>query len=159
MNSIALNCLANIGYGKMILGDIDDATFCEKPNGLNHPAWLLIHLATGADYAASLLGGKSVCPAEWNELGDTKKPQSTNRADYPSKEVLVNAFVQAHEQAAKLLSEAAPEKLQEKQTLGFFEKELPTIGDIVAFLILTHTAIHLGQISAWRRAMGKPALF
>ena len=61
------------GNGVTCLADIEDASLCEQPLGLNHPAWLLLHVATDADYAASLLGGSGVCPADWNAKADTKK--------------------------------------------------------------------------------------
>ncbi len=49
--------------GVTCLADIEDSSMCEQPLGLNYP-WLLLHLATAADYAASLLGGLGVCPAD-----------------------------------------------------------------------------------------------
>ena len=61
------------GYRVTCLADIEDSRMCEQPLGLNHPAWLLLHLATADDYAASLLGGSGVCPADWNAKADTKK--------------------------------------------------------------------------------------
>ena len=33
-----------------------------------------------------------------------------------------------------------------------FDQLLPTIGDYVTFMCITHEAMHLGQLSAWRRA-------
>jgi hypothetical protein len=159
MNCVAKNIATTVGYGKQILADIDDARMTERPAGLNHPAWLLLHLATAADYAAALLGGQGVCPAEWNALADTKKELTTNRADYPSKEELIRGFEAAYANASKLLQEASSDKLSQPQKLGFFESELPTVSDMATFLLVSHPNIHLGQLSAWRRAIGKSPLF
>jgi hypothetical protein len=153
------NCLASLSYGKQILADIEDNRMAERPMNLNPPAWLLMHLATAADYAAALLGGSGVCPADWKEKADTKKPVSGNRSDYPGKEELVSTFEKSYRHAADLLSKSTPAQLVQSQQLGFFEKELPTVGDMAGFLLVTHLSIHLGQISAWRRASGKPHLF
>ena len=159
MSEIGTNTIATIGYAKQILADIEDSSMCEQPLGLNHPAWLLLHLATAADYAASLLGGSGVCPADWNAKADTKKPLTQNRQDYPSKEVLLNTFEAAFRNAADLYAKSSVEDLKKPQKLGFFETELPTVGDMATFLIIAHTNLHLGQISAWRRATGKAPLF
>ena len=159
MTEIGTNTLATIGYAKQILADIDDASMCQQPAGLNHPAWLLLHLSTAADYAASLLGGKGVCPADWNAKADTKKPLTQNRDDYPSKEELVSTFEAAFRNAADLYEKSSTEALSQPQKLGFFETELPTVGDMATFLIIAHTNLHLGQLSAWRRATGKTPLF
>lgn len=159
MNPLVTNCLASVQYGKQILADVEDAKMAERPLGLNPPAWLLMHLATAADYAATMFGGTAVCPADWNERADTKKPVSDNRADYPSKDELVKYFESSYASAANLLATATPEQLATPQKLGFFEKELPTVADMAGFLLVAHLTIHLGQLSAWRRATGKSPLF
>lgn len=159
MNIISTNTIATIAYAKQILADVDDASMCQQPMGLNHPAWLMVHLATAADYASSLLGGQGVCPADWNKKADTKKPLTQNRGDYPSKEELINTFEAAFRHAADLYQKSSEEDLNKPQKLGFFETELPTVGDMATFLIVAHSNLHLGQLSAWRRATGKSPLF
>ena len=159
MSTIATNTAATINYAKQILADIDDSRMCEQPAGLNHPAWLLVHLSTAADYAAKLLGGQGVCPESWNAMGDTKKPLSQIRSDYPPKEELISTFETAFQNAASLYEKLGEEELGKPQKLGFFETELPSVGDMATFLVLAHTNLHLGQLSAWRRAIGKAPLF
>ena len=118
MSEIGTNTIATIGYAKQILADIEDSSMCEQPLRLNHPAWLLLHLATAADYAASLLGGSGVCPADWNAKADTKKPLTQNRQDYPSKEVLLNTFEAAFRNAADLYEKSIVEDLRSHKNLG-----------------------------------------
>lgn len=159
MSAMISNIHAAVGYGMQILADVEDAKMAERPNDLNPPAWLLMHLATAADYASQMLGGKGVCPADWNDRADTKKPVSSNRADYPSRDELIRYFDSSYKNAANLLASASPEKLASPHNLGFFEKELPTVDDMAGFLLVSHLSIHLGQLSAWRRASGKAPLF
>ncbi len=40
-----------------------------------------------------------------------------------------------------------------------FRKLMPTLGDGMTFLLTGHFWMHLGQLSAWRRACGMPPLF
>ena len=55
-----------MGYARLLAEDIDDARFAEQPApGLNHPAWILGHLAICTDYAAGLLGLPAACPKPW----------------------------------------------------------------------------------------------
>ena len=88
-----------------------------------------------------------------------KKPLSKNRSDYPAKDELINTFEAAFKNAAELYDKSSAEALSQQQKLGFFEAELPTVGDMATFLIISHTNLHLGQLSAWRRATGKAPLF
>jgi hypothetical protein len=159
MSAIGLNCLASLGYAQQVLGDIECGQMAERPLGLNPPGWLLMHLATAADYTSKMLGGSGVCPADWNERADTKKPVSDNRGDYPTKDELVSHFLSSYRHAVELLDRATSEQLAAPQKLGFFEKELPTVADMAGFLLVAHLNIHLGQLSAWRRATGKGPLF
>jgi uncharacterized damage-inducible protein DinB len=159
MNPLTNNTIATIAYAKQILADIDDASMCQQPAGLNHAAWILTHLATAADYASSILGGKGVCPPNWSEICDGKKPLSQNRSDYPTKSELLETFEAAYRNAAELFENTSEQKLNEPHKLGFLETELPTNADMATFLILSHSNLHLGQLSAWRRAMGKGPLF
>ncbi len=159
MTTIYTNTVATIAYAKQILADIEDGSMCQQPMGLNHPAWLMLHLSTAADYASVLLGGTGVCPPDWNALADTKKPLTQNRSDYPSKEVLLSNFESAFLHAAELYEKKSEDELRQPQKLGFYEAELPTVADMAGFLLVAHTNLHLGQLSAWRRATGKAPLF
>ncbi len=38
-----------------------------------------------------------------------------------------------------------------------FDGTLPTLADAAVFLAVTHEAQHLGQLAAWRRALGLPS--
>jgi len=159
MHSTTTNTIATVEYAKQIMADVEDAIMCQQPLGLNHPAWLLLHLSTAADYASGLLGGQGVCPADWNKRADTKIPLTQNRSDYPSKEELLKTFEAAFRHAADLYQKLSDEDLNKPQKLGFFETTLPTVGDMATFLLVAHTNLHLGQLSAWRRATGKAPLF
>ena len=38
-----------------------------------------------------------------------------------------------------------------------FSAHMPTLGDLLYFMCVTHEAMHLGQLAAWRRAMDLPS--
>lgn len=45
-------------------------------------------------------------------------------------------------------------KLSEPHPNESMRKYFPTVGDMVIFLMTSHEMNHLGQVAAWRRAMG-----
>src|SRR4051812_43776739 len=81
-----------VQYCRMLVGDIADERMAEQPlAGVNHPAWVLGHLAFSADLAAGLLGAAKSLPGEWVPLfGPGSKP-STSRSGYPSRDELLRA--------------------------------------------------------------------
>ena len=44
--------------------------------------------------------------------------------------------------------------LAQENPIEGFRSRAPTIGDAANFLMNSHAMFHLGQLSAWRRAMG-----
>src|SRR3954454_20235891 len=86
-----------LGYADLLVADIDDSDFTAQPlPGMNHPAWILGHLAIAADGAIGLLGGEKLTSTEWaTKFGRDSKP-GANRSEYPSKEEIVRVFRESH---------------------------------------------------------------
>ena len=75
---------------------------------LNHPAFLLGHLAWSAgDVAAEHLGLPPACPAGWKELFGIGVQPLPDRSRYPSKAVLLNALEDAHARLADAVTSAS----------------------------------------------------
>jgi hypothetical protein len=149
-----------VHYCRMLVGDIADERLAEQPlPGVNHPAWILGHLAYSADRARGLLGAQKEFPAAWTPLfGPGAKP-SASRSDYPSKEELLRAVEQGFERLRQTIATASPEQLSQPSTNPYTKDALPTVKDGVAFLLTGHLGVHLGQFSMWRRMIGLPPLF
>ncbi len=145
----------NVQYALMHLEDIEDAKMCVQPAGLvNHPAWIVGHIAGSMDLVLRTLDREGNMPASWNaQFGWGSKP-TADRAAYPSKEQLLQALQRQHQAVAEAISatpvEAFDQPLQDERLRQF----MPTVGGLVFSMLTNHQAIHLGQLSAWRLAMG-----
>lgn len=150
-----------LGYARKLVADVDDARFADQPApGLNHPAWIVGHLAVAADYALQLLGRPTLCPRDWQVRfgpGSTPRP---DRAVYPSKADLLAALERGHAAVGEAAAGAAPEGLDRAHEvpIAFLKESIPTAGGLIAHLLTTHEAAHLGQLSAWRRLVGLPGV-
>jgi hypothetical protein len=147
-------------YCRMLVGDIAEDRMAEQPlPGVNHPAWILGHLAFSADRARRLLGAEKELTAVWTQLfGPGSKP-SVSRSDYPPKDELVRAVEQGFERLRQQAAAASLEQLAQPSTNPYTKDALPTVKDGVAFLLTGHLGVHLGQLSMWRRMIGLPPLF
>jgi hypothetical protein len=151
-----------VGYCRMLLAEIADERLTEQPlPGVNHPAWILGHLAFSADLAVSRLGGEKQLPAAWTSLFGQGSKVSANRSKYPSQDELLQAVEQRFEKARKLAQLATPEQLgvPSASTNPAMKAALPTMRESIAFVLTAHLAVHLGQLSTWRRMIGLPHLF
>lgn len=151
-------------YGQKLVADVPDEKMCAQPVAnrvMNHPAFLLGHLAwVNGNRAAALSGQPAGAAAkpEWKELFGMGATPSTDRAKYPSKAELLQAFEESHARLGEAAAKATPEAFA-APTPEPMRNRFPTVGAMVLGLMTSHFATHLGQLSAWRRAMGFPSVF
>lgn len=145
-------------YADSILSDITAEECCRQPwPGANHAAWTVGHMAIALDRHAAFVGAESKL-GEWKALFGKGSEPKTDASEYPPWEDLVQGFRDACGRMTDAAAAATPEQLAVENTYVSPET-MPTIGDFVTFSMTAHTAMHLGQLAAWRRALGRPVLF
>lgn len=156
MRQSVLNTFAfDLNYLKMLVNDIPDDQMCDQPSGLeNHPTWSIGHLSAGCQFCIGLLGGEPSLAKGWAELfGRGSKPLA-DPSKYPTKAELLTELERSHQQVTELVAALDDAKLAEETPDPDFRQVAPTLSDAVVFILINHTATHLGQISMWRRAKG-----
>ena len=156
MKSNLLHAYAfNLKYAHKLVEDVPDDRMADQPAGLsNHPAWVIGHLANTCNFAGSLLGVENAGPSGWRDLlGNGSKPVA-DRSKYPEKAALLSALEAGHGRVAEVYEQAGEAALDAATPQEHFRAMFPTVGDALAFIMVAHEGIHLGQLSAWRRAMG-----
>ncbi|MEP0426137.1 DinB family protein [Rhodopirellula bahusiensis] len=125
----------------------------------NHPAFILGHLSLYPSRVVSELGGdaSSIAPTEKYEA--LFSPQATCLDDpdgnlYPAMEEIVSKFTSAHAAAIETLLAADDSTFAAVNTNERMKSKFGTIGSMHAFYLGGHMMIHMGQFSAWRRAIG-----
>ncbi len=157
---LRLNGLMN-GYLSRLLQDLDDAQLSVPiASGGNPPAWILAHLIVANDYALRMLGEPRIAPAEWHKRFGRGVSPKDDQSPLPSKAELLQKLAEGRQHLVAAVVKADPARMSERQNIEIF-KDTPveTIGDVMAHLMTTHLAGHLGQISAWRRVQGRAPLF
>ncbi len=154
----------NLLYAQALVADIsaDQCTESGGPGLENHPAWTIGHLVTGSDLLAEDLGLERDLPEGWRELferrgpGDPRLPDPERRA-YPPMEELLAELERQHARVEDAWRKMAAGTDLDERLAWRFGAELPTLGDAVVFLAVSHESMHLGQLAAWRRARGLPS--
>lgn len=144
-----------------VMSDIDDANITRQPvpKG-NHPAWIIGHLALSSDNLLKMMGQPTTVPENLRPLfGRGSEPQA-ERSIYPSKDALLQQLATVHTAVSQALPHVPREVLDRPNPVPLVQlQSLPTVGNLIMHLLTTHEAFHLGQLSAWRRAMGYAPLF
>ncbi|MCB9858537.1 MAG: DinB family protein [Phycisphaerales bacterium] len=150
-------------YARQLVEDLTHEQMCSVPGPghENHPAFTLGHLCTGADMTAEDVGMKRDLPAGWQDLFERRGPNDRRlpdaaSADYPKKTELLAELERQHARIVDGLRRTTSERFGSltKWRLG---RWLPTQLDALLFMCVSHESMHLGQLAAWRRAMGLPA--
>lgn len=150
-----------------LMEDVGDNQMAHQPPvsgngpGINPPGWILGHLALVNEMALGLLGhGEPTLPEAWGaEFGPGSTPEPLADA-YPPKGELMAALRQTHARVVEavegvdLAAMTDPNPIAPLANLG-----LTTKGDLLAHILSTHGAMHVGHLSNWHRQMGHPPLF
>lgn len=148
-----------LDYTKKLANGIDESEMDVLPApGLNTPRWIFGHLAIAADFAAKWVGAPPKCPKAWYAaFGPGSKPDAVP-SPAPTKEELLGVIEAQCLAVSAAAKAASPEALAKPHSFAPVIEAFPTIADFVAHLMTTHPMLHLGQLSAWRRLRGKPAV-
>ena len=149
----------NLFYAETNLLDLTDEQMTTIPDGLkNHPAWLVGHILGAYGFAFEAFEAPQALPDGWAELFGMG---STARANgYPTKDELLEALRGAHAHLTELIEDSSEAQLDAPSDEDSpLHAMFPRVGDVVVGASLVHEAVHLGQLSAWRVAMGLPLAF
>lgn len=150
-----------LGYADALLADISPAQFARQPEGVNtnHPAWVYGHLGLYPDSMLTLIGRDDIAhtdDAGKEVFGGNSVCRDDPRGDiYPPMNDIVERFRSRHEVLLGALAETDESVFTSPMPGDHpLASRLPTVGATAGFILLSHTMMHLGQVSAWRRAMG-----
>ncbi len=146
-----------LGYAAKLIESIPAEQFAAMPKSdLNSPAFCIGHLALYAPWVCELIGHPQpgALPETYEPLFKNGAPCVSTPGHYPSKDELINHFTQGWTKVASLLPTVDDAHFAKANPVAQLAQRAPTLGALVAFMSLTHNAMHLGQISAWRRVAG-----
>ena len=150
----------NLMYAENLVSDLDSNQMYQSfGNGLeNSPAFTLGHLSTASALILKYLGAEYPFDATWDEQFRRKGPGDPRRPELdpgtgPSKEVLVTKLQQSHADVETILKGLPTVRFSEPVEWRF-DRFFPTLSDLLTFMCISHEAMHLAQVAAWRRAAG-----
>jgi len=152
----------NHNYITALISDLDEAQMVAQPvqelsAPMNHAAWVASHLMTYRPIIAALAAGKTFDDPLDHPFGMKSSPQA-DRSVYATKSALLAELTTGRDAVVAAVSSAADSVWAAPVTLERWQSRWTSTGMAVSFLMLNHENMHLGQLSAWRRAMGLPAV-
>lgn len=165
---IADSCDLGIGYAKRLLKDIAAEDFGKfaRPGGQvvvsNHPAFVYGHLSLYPERVITNLDQDASSVAATEQYQKLFSHEATCEDDpdcsiYPAKDEVFERMVSGYEKVSEVLR-ASDDALfnRENPAEGRMKELFPTNGSALGFYVGGHVMMHIGQLSAWRRAIGLP---
>ena len=145
-------------YGIALVKDIPAEKFAHMPHPtMNHAAFNLGHLTIYPNRILMLLGRNDliVDNPRYTELFAAGKPCVEQDGRYPDKSEIVHEYIAGYRRALEILPTVTDDVLAKPNPIeGRMRERFPLVGIAVNFLLNNHHMSHLGQVSAWRRAIG-----
>jgi hypothetical protein len=149
-------------YALTLVKDIPADKFAHMPHpNMNHPAFNLGHLSIYPNRIFTLLDRKDlvVDNPRYTELFAAGVACVEQDGRYPAKDEIVHAFTTGYTKLLNIMPTVTDAMLAKPNPIeGRMREIFPLVGIGVNFMLNNHTMMHLGQISAWRRAVGLPSV-
>lgn len=145
-------------YAQRLVADLDEQAMVRQPlQGvtLNHAAWVLAHLSVYGPLLARILRDEPIEDPADHPFGRNSRPLP-DPAAYPSRDELLRRFCEGYDEAVEALACAGQAVFSRPAPLERWRGRFPTVAAMPAHFLVQHNAVHLGQLSAWRRACGLP---
>jgi len=152
---------------KHLVKDLDDELMIEMPAPeMDHPAWIIGHLTFTIQETGKQVGMHPWLPKDWSQMFVKDANISSDPDTYPKKQKLMEEFESGEKHIITSLNKLKESQLvisanQKKSNKNFptiFSRLSPTVGHLILNTLVGHFSIHVGQLSAWRRAMNLPKI-
>ncbi|MBE7439034.1 MAG: DinB family protein [Spirochaetales bacterium] len=145
----------NLDYMTRLCGDVDPGIADRQVvAGMNHPLWVLSHLNIYHDVMLSILENREFPDPKDSAYGMGSLPQGASA--YRDLRQLLADYTQGARRVLERLRSSTPAVLANPVSLPRWQNRMPIAGKALPYLMLVHENQHMGQISAWRRAMQLP---
>jgi hypothetical protein len=150
LNSFALT----LDFLRAMVQDVEEAKMTAQPSGVvNHPAWVIGHLAYSCQAMAGELGLAPWLPPWWSSRFGTGSTPVDDRTAYPAKDELLTALDEGQRRIVAVLSAKSEAEFAGLLPDLRHRERFPTLGHAIVHILGSHAAIHVGQVTVWRRVM------
>jgi hypothetical protein len=155
IDEVLRSCSLTLGYLQGLIADVPDEMMTRQSHHVvNHPSWVIGHLTYSCQAIGGEMGLDPWLPADWSKDFGTGSTPTDEPERYPKKASLLAALADGQKRLATRLSAIGEVGLQQPLSDEGHRPMFPTLGHAVTHILTSHAAIHVGQLTVWRRAVG-----
>lgn len=138
---------------------VSEADRVAQPSGiLNHPAWVIGHLAYTCQMIGGAIGLSPWLPDDFAGRFGTGSVPVSDPSQYESNAIALARLADAQSRITRAVEQLTDAQLDTPFPDESYRPIFPTIRHALTQVLVAHTANHVGQLSLWRKAMGFPPL-
>jgi hypothetical protein len=144
-----------LDYLRQLVADVSDELLTRHSSwAMNHPAWVIGHLVYSCQAIGGEMGINPWLPSDWVKRFGTGSAPVEGKENYPSKQELLDALSDGQGRVTDRLIALGEQGLSAPLPDERHRAVFPTIGHAVLHILTVHAAIHVGQVTVWRRTVG-----
>ena len=148
-----------LDYLREQVADVAAADMVAQPAGIaNHPAWTIGHLAHSCELLCGVAGAPPWLPDGWAARYGTGSVPVADGGAYEAKDDALAVLRDAQSRLAAAVARLDDSSLDSPFPDASYREVFPTVRHALTQVMVGHTAMHVGQLTVWRRAMGLPRL-
>ena len=148
-----------LDYLREQVADVAAIDMVARPNGImNHPAWVVGHLAFACQLLGGVVGLPEWLPDDWAGRFGTGSAPAADAGLYETKAEALAILRDAQSRITRAVEGLDDSRMDEPFPDESYRDVFPTVRHALTQVMVGHTANHVGQLSAWRRAMGLPPM-
>ena len=142
-------------YLRRLVADVPDEIMTRQAHHVvNHPSWVIGHLTYSCQAIGGEMGLDPWLPEHWETDFGAGSTPTDELARYPKKAALLAALADAQQRIVSRLKSIGESALEEPLPHERHRPVFPTLGHAVTHILTSHAAVHVGQLTVWRRAVG-----
>ena len=159
MNPVLHSFAYALDYLRELVADVAPADMVAQPNGiLNHPAWTVGHLTHSCELLGGVAGLPGWLPADFARRFGTGSVPLPDVNQYEPKEKALAMLRDAQARVTRAVERLDDAFLDQPFPNPSHRAAFPTVRHALTQVMVGHAAMHVGQLTVWRRAMGLPRL-
>jgi hypothetical protein len=144
-----------LDYLRRLVADVPDDWMTRQFGGvINHPAWVIGHIIYSCQAIGGEIGIAAWLPDDWPSKFGTGSVPIEKPDAYLDKKMLLQALDDGQRRLETVLSAILESDLDKPLPDVSYREIFPTVGQAVLHILTSHTAVHVGQVTVWRRASG-----
>ena len=155
MKPVLHSFVYGLDYLREQVADVAAGDMVAQPKGIaNHPAWVIGHITFTCQLLGGVIGVPRWLPADWAKRFGTGSVPVADIAVYDTKENALAMLADMQSRITRAVEALDDARFDQPFPDPSYHHVFPTVRHALTQVLVGHTAMHVGQVTVWRRAMG-----